>query len=186
MYLAEIPTEISQSVLLREVYFHSIDQMNLGIVLTPACDIAQGKAELVLVCAVFPAKGLLEHLFKVDWSKVGSLTEEGELVCREELSTGKEKQIRNQLLRLIGQQYPRFHWLCPFPEIPSCWVIDFQTLASFPQSELKKCPILAGLNSPFKEQVSSRFSAYAGRIGTPDLPKDEFANQLVDELFGTK
>lgn len=166
-------TDLDQSVLVEGVYFHALDEVRLGIVLTPACDFAQHKVELALVCAMVDAWELIAALLPGDWRKMGLTREDGTLISKEEFGSTKRKTFENQVNQLMNQRFPRYHWLPPLPGTGSPLVADFQTLASVPVLELQTLPRLAAVESPFREEIPARYAAYVGRVGTPDISDDD-------------
>lgn len=167
MYKDSSPAGIDQGVIIDSVYFYGLDQNHKGFVLTPACDFAQNKAELVQICALLPAPLLIGNLRTTIWS-------------RQNLSN-----VRGNIKNIIKQKIPRYHWLSPPSEISTALVADFQIITSIPFVELENLPLLAELNSPFREQIPARYSAYMGRVGTPDFNRntiDGWTDSIVSEL----
>lgn len=171
--------DLDQSVVLEGVYFHALDELEHGIVLTPACDFAQQKVELALVCALVDAWELVAALFEHDWRNVGLTREDGSLISMDELGSTKRKKFENQVNQLMNQRFPRYHWLSPLPGTTSPLVADFQTLASVPVRELSDLTRVAAIESPYREEIPARYAAYVGRVGTPDISDDDRQSWLT-------
>jgi len=186
MYASTVPATIDQSVVLGNVYFHSLDDHLRGIVLTPTCDFEQRKAELVTICAAINAWELVTDLIVTDWSKQGLANDQGQLIARSALSAGKRKWLSDQLQRLMGQQFPRYHWLAPLADGEEPLIADFQIVACHILEEADGFDRLGILQSPYREQLPTRYSAYMGRIGTPDIQKtvrQAWIDAGIDRLF---
>lgn len=169
MYRDSFQAHLDQCVILRDIYFYSLDATRLGLVLTPACDIAQSKAVYVQVCALFPAWEFISSLLRNDWSNIGALDGKGNLRPLAELSNSKKSDLLGKIKQLVGQRFPRYHWFAPFPGDSEPLVGDFQNVTSLPVAEVAKLEVVAELLSPYREQVPARYAAYMGRVGTPDF-----------------
>jgi len=180
-----LPDKIDQGVILDSVYFYALDETHLGLVLTPTCDFEHNKAELAQICAIFDAWQIVADLVRTDWAKMGLVDASGNLI-KGPLSRTKRTEFTSQLLYIIGQRFPRFHWLAPFANTSRPLIVDFQVITSLPAGELADVQLLAALRSPFREQVAARYAAYMGRVGTPDFSKDETQDWIergIEELF---
>lgn len=186
MYLTPLTaTSIDQAVLLDVVYFYAIDEARRALVLTPTCDFAQQKCELVQVCAIFDAWETVEHFVRGEWAGLGLVSDSGALVGGP-LSKGKFKDFANSMRQLITQRLPRYHWLAPLPGEPRPQLLDFQLVESVSIQEVAGTKIVGELASPFREQVSARYAAYMGRVGTPDFGASEidgWVSDCVQRLF---
>lgn len=174
MYTETVPTKIDQSTILRNVYFYGIDELCIGLVLTPTCDFAQNKVELVQVCALIPAWDFIREMLQTDWKNFNS--------------DKKIKDIQGKVKELIRLRFPRYHWFAPLPNTTIPLIGDFQNVTSLPFLELEKLEIIAELISPYREQVPARYAAYMGRVGTPDFSDNniqEWLEASVKTLFPT-
>ena len=181
---------LDQSVILADVYFHAVDEVRPGLVLTPTCDFEHGKCAYVQICALFGVDEIISDLLVGSWKKLNLADANGRLVAGP-LSAGKRGELTGKVRELITQRFPRYHWLPPFPGDYTPSVIDFQVITSVDPQELVSggVRILAELRSPFREQVPSRYSAYMSRVGTPDPPQSEldaWVNGTVTSLFPDK
>jgi hypothetical protein len=185
VYLAQPRVEIDQAVIISDIYFYSIDETLPGVVVTPTCDFANQKCELAHVCAVLDAWQVVAALLRGAWSNMGLTQQSGALIAPP-LSAGKRKELANQIRQLATQRYPRYHWLSPLPNRTIPQIVDFQLMASVPIAELQRATVIAELASPYREEVAARYSAYMGRVGTPDYSQqqlDAWINQGIDSLF---
>ena len=162
MYESSAPTELDQSVIIDQVYFYALDEERPGVVLNPACDFAQDKAEFVMMCALHNAWDLIRGLLASDWKKIKN-----------------QKEAANQIKLMIRQRFPRYHWLPPLPGANPPLVADFQTLSTLHLAEVSELPKRAALRSPFREQLPTRFASYMNRIGVPD-PAESDVNRWID------
>jgi hypothetical protein len=176
--------EIDQGLILDGVYFYAIDEVRPAFVLTPACDIAQQKADFLQVSAVWEAREVLQEFVQDPWRK--HLSKADGTLLNGPLSKNKEDWLVDRIKELIAQRFQRWHWLAPIPGTASPLVIDFQLVQSVSFPDLTHARILAELASPFREQVPARYAAYMGRVGTPDLPQQQitqWAKDAVGVLF---
>lgn len=126
------------------------------IVLTPACDIVQGRAQFVLLARCLLLKEQPEY---VAWA------------ADKQPSETKARKL-NQLLRNNRQgERERFYFMPRAFDVPDL-VIDFQQLESLPLAELEPLRRVAALDAPFAQAMLAQFVRYFGRIGTPDLDVD--------------
>jgi CheY-like chemotaxis protein len=120
------------------------------VLLTPACDMAQNKAEFVLVARCLP----LERVPR--YNKHVSL---------------RSNASRGELRQLLENKLERYYYLPAAVDVPDL-VVDFQQLETFKCTELGDWSRVAALDSPFEQAFSSQFTRYFGRLGTPDLDVD--------------
>src|SRR5262249_54045789 len=121
------------------------------------------------------------------WNGLGLVNGAGILITGP-LSAGKRKDLSNRIRDVIAHKYPRYHWLAPLPTGNVPRIIDFQVMQSLQVSELETESIVAELSSPYREEVAARYSAYMGRVGTPDHSGDQMSawiDQGIDLLFPT-
>lgn len=138
------------------------DRVGWWLVITPACDIAQGKAEYLLMAKATELRLVPKYS---EW--------------------GESKAKRSDTERLMKGNLPRYHFLPAFMAVPNL-VVDFQNvwaartagIDTLTLSPSVKYKVMALLDSPFVEAVLTRYSHYRGRIGTPDLD----AKGLLDRL----
>ncbi len=168
MYEPAPPAELQQGVIAREVYFWSVDRFSLGIALTPACDFEQGKVELVTFCSVLDAVPVLSKLLAKDLAD-----DSGNRSNR--VSKNKLGRVKSAIEQVIKRRWLRFHWLAPLLDSQTPQLVDFTIVTSLPMSEAADLECIAQLRSPYKEEVSARYSAYLGRVGIPDFTEEELS-----------
>jgi len=186
MFADEIPAKLDQSVVLKSLYFFALDEYFDAVVLTPACDIEQGKAELITSTALVSAWTLIAQLLKTDWKKENLVDDDGRAIARAALTNTKRKWLANQVKQLMRQQFPRYHWLGPLKDGSDPLIADFQILSCISIDEARSAERIGVLVSPFREQLPTRYAAYMGRIGTPDTPvrvQEEWIGQGIECLF---
>ena len=122
------------------------------VVLTPACDLEQNKAEFVLVAH---AGALEEHAKYTAW--VASKSNGNGI--------GKWKELHKDVLKATQG---RFHYLPAFRDIPDL-VIDLENVKSVEAESLLEMHPVASLVSPFSEALLVQNSHFRGRIGVPDF-----------------
>ncbi|MDO8872892.1 MAG: hypothetical protein Q7V05_09225 [Methanoregula sp.] len=144
------------------------------IFLTPSCDLVTGreKADKVLLARCFLLSEQKEYQNWVkeykrskDFDKY-TLWEEIDKIIKTE---GKLQSLLKNNRQ--NSQSERFFYLPGVITIPNL-IVDFQELENIDRSILSKMERVATLDSPFAESLSSKFTRYYGRIGSPDLNID--------------
>jgi hypothetical protein len=127
------------------------------LLLTPSCDVAQNKADWVLLAKC----NLLEDtaVYKANHEKASKATQRALL----------------DLLR--NNRGERYYYLPAAFTIPHL-IVDLQQLEGPLCSELDKLSPAATLDSPYAEALASRFSRYFARLGTPDLDLEVILGNL--------
>jgi len=122
------------------------------ILLTPSCDLAQKKADRVVLAKAELLTDMAAH----------KAVHEGK-------ADGKLKDALKDVERLLSNsKSDRYFYLPECLEIPDL-IIDLQHLVGCPCEVLDKLHRVATLDSPFAESLVARFLRYFGRLGTPDL-----------------
>mgnify|MGYP001028985875 CR=1 FL=1 len=142
-----------------------------AIVLTPTCDLAQGKATSVLACFAFPLKE--EFLEDPEYPPYAI-----DSYVREKRAKSPEPS-RAQLAQLVKKRYflreglpTRFYAIGHFADETDketfgiCF--DFDNVRSIALTDLGKWKRIVRLDSPFIEDMLQRYGARATRIGAPD------------------
>ena len=169
---------LRQGAILRDVPFTVIDAAELGLLLTPECDLVQDKAVTALFVYLVPAsefiRGLAEGHEKFKDGDSGNLV------------GSPSKDARNSFLdkirRIQENNSPRYHWIDQLPDGAGPFVADFQFLACVPLETVTNLPVAANLADPFRSAVPARYAAYAGRVGTPDLDEAALLNYRQSQL----
>lgn len=131
-----------------------------SVLLTPACDIAQDKAEFMLVARCVPLSTTLQFQ-------------------RNNSESTRSNASKGELKKLLGNKFERFYYLPAALDVPDL-VVDFQQLATFECGELLGFIRVAALDSPFSQALLSQFTRYFSRLGTPDLDIDAIMTRIVE------
>lgn len=146
---------------LHEITIPGEDSPSWWIVLTPTCDLAwHGKADFALLARCRP----------LDQEKAyADVAGKGEV--------GKDK---TELLKRVMQNNwrPRHYYLPAALDVPHL-LVDFQDLRTVEKPHLESMEASASLDSPYAEELQSRFATYFGRIGTPDLDWSEVVSNIL-------
>ena len=134
------------------------DRVSHWILLTPSCDIAQRKAERVLLAHCIPLETYPAYM---------------------SFKAGESTSNRDRLTRLLGNaQSDRYFFLPAVLETVPDLVVDLQDLEGLPCDSLGAMTRVATVDSPFAEAITARFIRYFGRLGTPDVDLDMVLNRL--------
>lgn len=146
---------------LHEVILPGEASTSWWIVLTPTCDLAwPGKADFALLARCKP---LDQEKAFADVAGKGTV--------------GKDKTGRlERVMRNTGR--PRHYYLPATLDVPHL-LVDFQDLRTIGKPQLDNMEASASLDSPYAEEMQSRFAAYFGRIGTPDLDWSEVIAEVL-------
>jgi len=145
------------------------------IILTPPCDIAQGKTASVIIAKIdsfeeYPVGSWL-GIFKKKMPSGGA----GRILKK------KKKEILAKLERLIRNNYAQMYYFLPQSERFKGGLINFRELQTIKVSDLNRLYNLkAAINSQFLKDIIARFSFYYSRQGAPDLnlSLDDFMSRL--------
>lgn len=146
------PVHMPGELLLREVD----GEQQYRILLTPACDMVQCKADFFLVARCVPVTGTPEF---TKWASSPS------------------GNNRANLKRLLGNKLERFYFLPAALDVPDL-IVDFQQLETFEIRNLAGWTRVAILDSPFAQAFLGQFGRYFGRLGTPDVDVDSVIDRL--------
>lgn len=166
---------LNGSVQLGDVY-HSVKDDSYHLVINPACDFEQGKAESVL----FVKCKRVSDFSEFQDARKAKL-EAGSV------SGGKKKELMGLVgdhRKVSGGQPERYKYLPGTSFIPHL-VADFQVLTQVSIDELSDAACfsrLATLDTPFAEGVQAKFSRYYGRFGVPDLNFERIATDLITSM----
>lgn len=162
--------------------FRKKDDGTLWMVLTPACDFDQNKAENVLLAQVVP---LIEHeLYRIWQEKVQQLNDLPQGQSGKEIESSI-KRARGEVKSLVkNNKGGRFRFLPGTFFLPDC-IVDFQQLQNLPITDADQYEMICSLDNPYREEVLQLFSNYYGRIGTPDYEFDCIWEK-IDQEFPTE
>lgn len=137
------------------------------IILTPSCDFAQKKADYVLLAS---CTKLREH------KEGGKLVEQYE-GASPEAKADKAGRLSQFLKSNMGDRnffLPSIDIL----DIPAL-VVDLQQVKSVQISEVQeKYKVVAELDTPYAQDLQSKFTRYNNRPGTPDIETTELINNI--------
>lgn len=140
---------------------------NIQIILTPACDIAQGKANKILLADVKPLSD--DPIQSLRATVAAEIDETLEAEERESAEIEKAQALE-RLTKIVSNNGPyKYYFLPPSSSFPG-GLINFQNLTSVTRTELSRdYEIIATLNRHFLKDVVAKFSFYYSRQGAPDL-----------------
>lgn len=151
----------------------------LWMVLTPACDFEQEKAENVLLATITP---LTEYELYTDWQQrlgeFNALTQEQQSKEVKRTVSDAKGLVKSLVKNKLGA---RFRFLPGTFFLPNC-IVDFQKLLHLPKTEADKYEAVCSLDNPYREEFLQLFSNYYGRIGTPDYEFDSIWEN-IDQAF---
>jgi CheY-like chemotaxis protein len=154
---------LHESSLAGDIYKYEADgKEQYRVLLTPSCDLVQGKADLLLL-----ARCVL-------------LTDQPEYKAFVEKSA--DPNLKGKLVRLLKNnreksQPDRFHYLPGVFTLPDL-IVDFQQLETIPCGDLRNMTRVASMDSPFAEAIMTRFTRYFGRLGTPDISTESVLSRI--------
>ncbi|HEY0622783.1 hypothetical protein [Sphingomonas sp.] len=130
---------------------------DLRIVLTPACDMANGNVPNVLLAKC--SRGENEWAQKVDSLK------EADTDAKKDKAT---KYFRKMVNQQLGASK---HFLVPFPGEAEPMIVDFADVTVLPLEQvMQELPKrIASVSAPFLSNLTQRFGAYISRVGQPDI-----------------
>lgn len=125
------------------------------VLLTPSCDVAQANR-----------KGKLDF----------ALFAKCELAAESDQIKGKKPE---DVAQLFTRQPNRYYFLPSAIDIPDL-LVDFQNVRVVNTEAFTKLgKATAAVDSPYAEELQSRFAQWYGRLGTPDLDYRQIAERLV-------
>lgn len=135
------------------------------IILTPACDLVQGRADFVLLARCLPLTDQEEYKA---WAQV------------DVPSQAVKKRLTALLCNNRTGERERYRYLPSAFEVPDL-IIDFQQLETVENAALSNFVRVAALDAPFAQAMLAQFVRYFGRVGTPDLDIDGITERLQAE-----
>jgi hypothetical protein len=159
------------------VFFPLEDDEAPGVLLTPACDIEQQKVEAWTFVEMYRDVDVLDGMLSKVRAK-SSQGEDGIYVAGKDAFGNAENIVRNLLLNKVL----RYHWLPVVIGEHRGWVADFQSVTSLPVEAVSQVSRVCRLRSSWREQLCARYSAFMGRVGTPEYEKaqlDEAVSALL-------
>ncbi len=157
---------IKPHVFTGDIVQNTNDTLNY-VVLTPSCDLAQGKAKDILLVAIEPIKNTIAG------EKIG--------ILKKGKAEKEQLEDAEQILRkLIHNAYSnKYHFLPKYKNIDG-GLINFQKLQSLRVKDFNdNYARVASINGSFTKDVVARFSYYYSRQGSPDFD----SNEVFESLF---
>ena len=169
---------IDQSNIFDNIRFEALGLNLKGVLVTPACDIAQDKTSFFHFCPLrnfellFPT--ILEKELNYDIEEL-----------KKDLSKTKKEKIIKKLTDYIGNNVVRYHWLGELPTDKNYWYIDYQITSCLKMENVTIDDRIAILKSPLKESVINQYSTYMGRVGLPweTKHKEEMAEEIIERYI---
>jgi CheY-like chemotaxis protein len=124
-----------------------VEGVGYGIIISPACDIAQGKLQHVQLLKLRP------------WGEAEGL-----------------ESIKGNEARVVGNAHPRYHFL-PYILGSKNLVCCFEEASSLPlktfleRRDKGEIEFVSTLDSPYVDNLIQRYTAFLGRLGIPDLAR---------------
>jgi hypothetical protein len=141
------------------------------LVLNPACDFANKKADFVLISKIDPSSSLLSGIIK-KYKKASDLLEDKEVKIR--ISVNLEKLLSNNCS-------PQYYYL-PKSSNFEGGLIDFQRLNSFRKKQFEnEFDVIGSITSSFMKDITAKFSFYYSRQGSPDFEIQKLIDKLTTE-----
>ena len=135
-------------------------EMNLSIVITPACTIENDQADFLQLVSL---RNLPVHPKLAD-------------------SKSPSNSRKAKIKAIVNNSNQRYHFLPAFQNIPNSY-IDFQDVHS---RSMETCrsdyEIICGISPAFLKDIANRFSAFYARQGSPDFDIETLSEKLNNEL----
>jgi hypothetical protein len=131
-----------------------------AVVLTPACDLEQNKADFVVMAAAIP---LRTHVAFRTWND------------------SRSQSNRGKLRDVISGKNERYFYLPSLLHYFDDLIVDLQQLEHVPVTDLDRWTVSASLALPYAQVLSGRFVRYLGRLGYEDPPADDILDRLEAE-----
>ena len=169
-YYLRPPVELSY--LAGDLFFGTIgDRVGHWVLLTPSCDMVDGRVNIDRVVL----SGCVLLTDQVEFEKWEKGFPDPSKTAEKNLNALMTNNRKN------GQQPMRHHFLPAALDIPDL-VVDFLDLKVILFDGLAELDRKASLDSPFAEELISRFTTYMGRIGSPDFDADAEIKRLKAEI----
>ena len=169
--------EIDQGDVFTNIFFPAIDTNVTAVLITPTCDIAQGKSSFLKFISAIPCYAVIQRIA------------DGLTISEEELRSGdplKPKQIKNLIKGIRsnanGNYLPRYYLFPEFSNVVPNSYLDFQRVFVIPYIQVKEEYLdnrVGRVMSPWREDMVARHSGYSMRVGTPRYPEDVFKNVIT-------
>lgn len=136
------------------------------ILLTPSCDLANGKAKYVTVAEILHSdKGILRELLSIIREEPKCITD-GKLL--EDLAA-KKQSAKYDIEKIMKNSYANKYYFLPSFKGFATGVINFQSTHCVPISSLKNYSKVFSISHSFVRDIVEKFSSYYSRQGSPDF-----------------
>ena len=149
---------------------NKIGTTDLYIVLTPACDISNDKAEFIQIVKISTISNIkdVQDIIKLD----------------KPLSKSKKSKLENKIKDLVRNKSSRFHYLPKFGPILQESIVDFQHVQSvLCESFNDKYEFQGNISGTFYKDLVNRFSNNYSRQGSPDYDFCKEENNLLNSFI---
>jgi len=146
------------------------DSDNHYLVLSPACDLAQGCENVILV-----------RLIKLFELEAIQLKKERYLEAE---SNGKRGDLISTLQNYIKNNKDRYHFLPRFLEFDA-HVADYQKITTLSYSDANDLTSVMSISPLYFKDVQSRFASYYARQGSPDFDSASLSQEYFESLTST-
>lgn len=138
-----------------------------GVIMTQSCDLAQGKADTILICPFSTLERFHEDT-GLNWKKIKEKMTE----------INKGKRPRFFLLNRYDDNYHNIH--------EDYKIVDFQNVFTVPtevaQKIIKEQTVRLRLLSPYREKLAYAYANYYSRIGLPvDISEDDLGRRCCQK-----
>ena len=177
----EPTSNIDQGDVFTNVYFPAIDNYADALVITPTCDIVQGKAQFIKFLSTVPS----HFVVRIIADSVG--IDDSYLSPDKPIAARKLEALIKALRRnTTGDFLPRYYFLPAFPDILDSCYLDLQRTFAVSYKQVIEeymSQRIARVLSPWREQILSSYASYSMRIGTPSYSDNTFKVLLTNVGF---
>lgn len=163
-----------------------------GIVLTPMCDLAQGKAEWVKLAHAIPFRKFLEqNVIPQEFkgrNEYRALTADALLELAQtyaassarretKITLGLVKPLR-EIMKNVDPRRAACYFLPGKGAPTEGYLVSFSFVISVSFEKLRATSPLLRLKSPWREQLLGRYVTHSSRVGTPDYSDDYICSAI--------
>ncbi len=174
--LPDVQVEVDQGDVFLEIPFAAIDERVSAVVITPTCDIVNGKAHFIKFVSTVDLKFVIKII--ADSIKLDA----GCFDAPNVISKNKYEDFLKVLRKNTnGDFLPRFYLLPKYNESVPASYLDMQRVFVTPYEQVKREFLgkrIARICTPWRESIASQYAGYSMRIGTPPYSNDEL-DQII-------
>ncbi|NQT71999.1 MAG: hypothetical protein HQ553_04420 [Chloroflexi bacterium] len=160
-----------------DIYFAANDERVNAVVITPACDLVQKKADYIKFVATVPYQDIICKLL-TDNSRIDTSDFESVDVLSRTKYNSAVKALKSNI---NGDLLPRYYLIPAYPDdLPESF-LDFQKVFTIPIEEVYRQYSnnrAAKIASPWREQIVTRYNGYSVRVGAPDYTEYDLRELL--------